>query len=76
MGVYRMWRDAGYGVGAIVIGLVMQGIHPEAAFYLTGVLMFVSGAVVYLWMEETHPDFGTHTPPAPALAQERSVADG
>lgn len=66
MGVYRMWRDAGYGVGAIVIGFAMQVATIEAAFYLTGLLMFASGAVVYLWMEETHPDFGTHEPPAPA----------
>lgn len=66
MGVYRMWRDAGYGVGAILIGLAMQLATIEAAFYLTGSLMFVSGAVVFLWMEETHPDFGTHEPPAPA----------
>jgi MFS family permease len=66
MGVYRMWRDAGYGVGAILIGLTMEIVNSEAAFYLTGILMFVSGAVVYLWMEETHPDFGTHEPPAPA----------
>jgi MFS family permease len=62
MGVYRMWRDAGYGVGAIVIGLGMEFVSAEAAFYLTAALMFVSGAVVYLWMEETHPDFGTHEP--------------
>ncbi|MFC7156639.1 MFS transporter [Halomarina halobia] len=75
MGVYRMWRDAGYGVGAIVIGLTMQGVNPEAAFYLTGVLMFLSGGVVYLWMEETHPDFGTHTPPALALERERVLSD-
>lgn len=65
MGVYRMWRDAGYGVGAIVIGAAMQGVSIEAAFYLTGVLMLVSGAVVVGWMEETHPEFGTHTPPVP-----------
>ncbi|WP_254820878.1 MFS transporter [Haloglomus halophilum] len=62
MGVYRMWRDAGYGVGAIVIGLGMEFVSAEAAFYLTAALMFVSGAVVYIWMEETHPDFGTHEP--------------
>ncbi|WP_440008393.1 MFS transporter [Halomicrococcus sp. SG-WS-1] len=66
MGVYRMWRDAGYGVGAILIGLSMEFVNAEAAFYMTAILMFVSGAVVYLWMEETHPDFGTHEPPAPA----------
>ncbi|MEF8855272.1 MAG: MFS transporter [Haloarculaceae archaeon] len=66
MGVYRMWRDSGYGVGAILIGLAMEFATVEASFYLTGILMFVSGAVVYGWMEETHPDFGTHEPPAPA----------
>ncbi|MFT4889645.1 MAG: MFS family permease [Halobacteriales archaeon] len=66
MGVYRMWRDAGYGVGAILIGLAMEYATVEAAFHLTAVLMFVSGAIVYLWMEETHPDFGTHEPPRPA----------
>jgi MFS family permease len=66
MGVYRMWRDSGYGVGAILIGLAMQFADVEAAFYTTAVLMFLSVAVVYVWMEETHPDFGTHEPPKPA----------
>jgi MFS family permease len=66
MGVYRMWRDSGYAVGAVLIGLAMQFASIETAFYLTAILMFVSGGVVYIWMEETHPDFGTHEPPAPA----------
>ncbi|NUB93537.1 MFS transporter [Haloterrigena sp. SYSU A121-1] len=74
MGVYRMWRDAGYGVGAILIGLSMEFVTLEAAFYLTGVSMFCSGAVVYLWMEETHPEFGTHEPPAPASETPRGAA--
>jgi MFS family permease len=65
MGVYRMWRDSGYGVGAILIGFSMEFASLEAAFSLTAGLMFVSGAVVYRWMEETHPEFGTHEPPAP-----------
>jgi len=66
MGVYRMWRDAGYGVGALVIGLTMEFVSLEAAFYLTAALMLFSGLVVQLWMEETHPEFGTHEPPLPA----------
>ncbi|MFY4816048.1 MFS transporter [Haloarcula sp. AONF1] len=66
MGVYRMWRDSGYAVGAILIGLAMEFVSAEAAFYLTAVLMFLSGAIVVVWMEETHPEFGTHEPPAPA----------
>jgi MFS family permease len=69
MGVYRMWRDSGYGVGAILIGLAMEFVSLEAAFYGTGLLMIISGAIVYLAMEETHPDFGTHEPPAPAPEQ-------
>ncbi|MFD1646300.1 MFS transporter [Haloarchaeobius litoreus] len=77
MGVYRMWRDSGYGVGAILIGLAMEFVNAEAAFYMTALLMFASGAVVYVWMEETHPEFGTHEPPAPATAtgSARSVAE-
>jgi predicted MFS family arabinose efflux permease len=66
MGVYRMWRDAGYAVGALGIGLTMELAGLEAAFWLTAVLMFLSGGVVYAWMEETHPEFGSHQPPAPA----------
>ncbi len=75
MGVYRMWRDAGYGVGAIVIGLVMEFESIEAAFYATAVLMFISGLLVYLWMEETHPEFGTHEPPAPARRPDSVISE-
>jgi MFS family permease len=66
MGVYRMWRDSGYGVGAILIGLTMEFGTIEAAFWMTGILMIISGLMVYWLMEETHPEFGTHTPPKPA----------
>lgn len=75
MGVYRMWRDAGYGTGAILIGLTMQFVNIEAAFYLTGVLMFLSGGMVYLWMKETHPEFGDHEPPVGAVDAEQMVSE-
>jgi MFS family permease len=77
MGVYRMWRDSGYGVGAVLIGLSMEFMNVEAAFYMTAILMFLSGAIVYFSMEETHPDFGTHTPPAPAPEEStQTVTEG
>lgn len=63
LGVYRMWRDAGYGFGAILIGLTADFASIEMAFYVTALSMFVSGAVAALWIEETHPQFGTHQPP-------------
>ena len=73
MGVYRMWRDSGYAVGAVLIGLSMEFMNVAAAFYVTAGLMFASGAVVYVWMEETHPEFGTHEPPAPAASKAGTV---
>lgn len=60
LGVYRLWRDLGYAVGAVAIGLAVDLASIEAAFYGTGAAMFLSGGVVYLAMEETHPEFGTH----------------
>lgn len=60
LGVYRMWRDMGYAVGAIIIGLTVDLASIETAFYLIGIAMFLSGGYVLLHMEETHPEFGTH----------------
>jgi hypothetical protein len=69
-----MWRDSDYAVGAVLIGLSVGLVNAEAAFYVTAGLVFLSGAVVYVRMEETHPEFGTHEPPAPATAGNKTVA--
>lgn len=61
LGVYRLWRDLGYAVGAVLIGLAVDLLFIEAAFYGTAIAMFLSGTVVYVVMEETHPHFGTHS---------------
>ena len=59
LGVYRMWRDLGYAVGAVLIGLTVDLFSVAAAFYGVAGAMFVSGAYVVWAMEETHPEFGT-----------------
>ncbi|HEY9097359.1 MAG TPA: MFS transporter [Thiobacillus sp.] len=56
IGIYRFWRDLGYGIGALLLGAVASlfgGI--EAGFWFTAGAMFVSGLVVLLVYEETHP---------------------
>ena len=63
LGVYRMWRDAGYGFGAIVIGVTADLVSTPVAFYVVAAAMFVSGGITLVWMEETHPERGTYTPP-------------
>jgi MFS family permease len=60
LGVYRLWRDLGYAIGAVLIGLTVDLLFIEAAFYGMALAMFLSGTLVYFVMEETHPDFGTH----------------
>lgn len=55
LGVFRMWRDLGYAVGAILIGLISDVLGFDAGFYFTAIAMFLSGVVVALWMYETAP---------------------
>ena len=56
IGIYRFWRDLGYGIGALLLGAVAAlfgGI--EAGFWFTAACMFISGGVVLVLCEETHP---------------------
>lgn len=59
LGVYRMWRDAGYGFGAIFIGITVDLFTIDAAFYMVAGAMFISGAITLVWMRETHPNMDT-----------------
>ncbi len=56
LGTYRYWRDTGYALGAIALGLVAQlASGVEAAFWFTAGVLLVSGVWVLLRAEETHP---------------------
>ncbi len=56
IGIYRFWRDLGYGLGALGLGAAAAlGGRIEAAFWFAAVAMFVSGAILHHWGEETHP---------------------
>jgi MFS family permease len=53
VGVYRLWRDLGYAIGALLAGLVADALGLPAAMWLVAVLTFASGVVVALRMSET-----------------------
>lgn len=56
IGIYRFWRDLGYGIGALGLGAAAAlGGRLESAFWFVSIAMAVSGAVLYRWGEETHP---------------------
>jgi MFS family permease len=56
IGIYRFWRDLGYAVGALGLGLAAHlAGQIEAAFWFVAICMLVSGLVLMIWGEETHP---------------------
>ncbi len=54
MGVYRLWRDLGYAIGALLSGLIADALGMSAAIHVVAVLTFASGVVVVLTMSESH----------------------
>ncbi|HET7531676.1 MAG TPA: MFS transporter [Nocardioidaceae bacterium] len=54
VGVYRLWRDGGFAVGALLAGLVADLLGVRAAVWTVAALTAASGAVVALRMYETH----------------------
>jgi MFS family permease len=54
VGVYRLWRDLGYAVGAIVAGVAADALGLGSALGVVAALTFASGLVVAWRMRETH----------------------
>ena len=53
VGVYRLWRDLGYAVGALLAGITADRFGLSAALWLVAALTFASGLVAALRMRET-----------------------
>jgi len=56
VGVYRLWRDGGYAVGAISAGLLADAFSLPVTITVIAALTFVSGVVVAGVMYETLPE--------------------
>jgi MFS family permease len=54
VGVYRLWRDTGFAIGALLAGLVADLAGLEAAVWVVAALTAASGLVVAGRMYETH----------------------
>jgi MFS family permease len=53
VGVYRLWRDLGYAIGALLAGVVADAFGLAAAMWLVAFITFGSGTIVALRMRET-----------------------
>jgi MFS family permease len=56
IGINHFWRDPGYAIGALALGLAasLSGAA-EAAFWFVAISMFVWGGLPFWLSEETHP---------------------
>ncbi|MHB9022101.1 MAG: MFS transporter [Halothiobacillus sp.] len=64
LGVYRFWRDLGYAVGGLCLGLAAQmSGNLTLPFWLVAVAMFLSG--LYLWLKLAPPPTGSPQAIAP-----------
>jgi MFS family permease len=53
LGVYRLWRDSGYAIGALVAGTIADSVGMPGAIMAVGALTLLSGILVIAIMKET-----------------------
>ncbi len=51
IGIFRLWRDLGYAIGAILTGIIADLISINAAIIFIGLLTFVSALIIYYRMK-------------------------
>jgi MFS family permease len=62
LGVYRLWRDSGYAIGALIGGVTAALASLDAAIGVAAVLTAASGLLAWAFMTETHPPMPGHHP--------------
>ncbi|HET7030073.1 MAG TPA: MFS transporter, partial [Candidatus Limnocylindrales bacterium] len=55
IGTYRLWRDLGFGVGALLVGLLADWLGASPAIAVVALLTAGAGLVVAVRMLETRP---------------------
>jgi MFS family permease len=55
VGIYRLWRDGGFAVGALLAGVLADAFDITVAIWAIAALTAASGVVVMVRMYETHP---------------------
>lgn len=51
IGIFRLWRDLGYAVGAILTGIIADLISINASIIFIGLLTLASGGIIYFRMK-------------------------
>jgi MFS family permease len=74
VGIYRVWRDLGYAVGALMGGVVADVWNLRTAVWAAAAISGVSALVVAIRMYETHPR--SDTAPASGTPDHEGASHG
>ena len=55
VGVYRLWRDSGFAIGAVLAGVIADLASMEAAVWAVAAITAASGLLAWVRMYEPHP---------------------
>ena len=66
VGVYRLWRDSGFAVGALLVGVVADATSLVTSIWVVAAITAASGVIVAIRMYET---LGQHGAPLSGVAQ-------
>lgn len=70
VGIYRLWRDGGFAVGALLAGVLADRYGVRTAVWVVAALTAASGLLAAVRMYETHPTGAT----APEPLRERGIS--
>jgi MFS family permease len=65
VGVYRLWRDSGYAIGALLVGVLADHFGVDWAIWVIAAVTAFSGVIAQVVMVETrvrHQQIPAHTP--------------
>ena len=65
VGIYRLWRDSGYAVGALIAGTIADVAGFSAAIVTVAALTAISGLIVAVRMRETNAGYVAAVAPIP-----------
>jgi MFS family permease len=58
LGVFRLWRDLGYAIGAVITGIIADAIGMNASIIFIAALTFTSGLIILYRMKCSGDHFG------------------
>lgn len=51
LGVFRLWRDLGYAIGAVITGLIAEWFSISTAITVVAILTLISSLIIYVRMK-------------------------